>query len=175
MGKTGSKETLSAEPRRAVVITVSDSCAAGRRDDLSGPRCRDLLIEMGLACDEIRIVPDDRRQLVRILTELSDRTDVDLLLTTGGTGLSPRDVTPEATLDIAERVVPGIGEVLRAEGYRRTPHAVLSRATAVIRHGTLIINLPGSVRGVTEGLEVLAPILGHALEVTAGDVGRCGG
>lgn len=156
-------------------MTASDSCAAGRREDISGPRCREILTGLGFTCTEVVVVPDDRELLAETLTRLSDDSRNRLVVTTGGTGLSPRDTTPEATRQVVEREVPGIGELLRMEGYRKNPRAVLSRAMAGIRGQTLIINLPGSVRGVTEGLEILAPILEHALDVIAGDVHRCGG
>lgn len=159
----------------AVVITVSDSCARGEREDLSGPRARDILRSQGFACDEVRVVPDEREVIAAALRELCGRGGVRLVVTTGGTGLAPRDVTPEATRAVIDREVPGIPELLRAEGARRNPRAVLTRGVAGLCGGVLIVNLPGSVKGVTEGLEALAAVLPHALEVAGGEAFRCGG
>jgi len=159
----------------AVVITVSDSCARGEREDLSGPCARDILRRQGFACDEVRVVPDEHTAIVAALRELCGRGGVRLVVTTGGTGLAPRDVTPEATRAVIDREVPGIAELVRAEGARRNPRAVLTRGVAGLAGGVLIVNLPGSVKGVTEGLEALAAVLPHALEVAGGDAFRCGG
>ena len=175
MEKPGLKATTETGQYKVVVVTVSDSCARGERDDLSGPRCRDILETMGMKCLEVIIVPDDLDQLVGTMEKLCDLGRTHLIVTTGGTGLSPRDVTPEATRLVIQREAPGFGELLRLEGYRKKPTAMLSRATAGVRNGVLIVNLPGSVRGVSEGLESLKPILGHALDVTAGETTRCGG
>ena len=169
----GSKET----PRpafKAAVLTVSDSTSRGEREDLSGPRCRELLTGMGFACVAHGVVPDDVPAIAARLREWCDAGVAQLVITTGGTGLSPRDVTPEATRQVIEREAPGFGELLRMEGFRKNPRAVLSRGTAGLRRGTLIVNLPGSVRGVEEGLQTLAPILAHAREIAGGLSGRCG-
>jgi molybdopterin adenylyltransferase len=149
------------EPIRAGVVTVSDKGYAGEREDASGPLLADLLRKMGAEVVSQAIVPDERGLIERTLTALADEAHVDLVLTTGGTGPAPRDVTPEATRAVIEREVPGLAEVLRFEGYRKTP-------LAVIRGGTLIVNLPGSPRAVREGMETLAPILPHAIKMLRG-------
>ena len=123
---------------------------------------------------ETQIVPDELEQIRDQLIRWSDNEQVDLIVTTGGTGLSPRDVTPEATAAVIEREVPGLAELMRSEGMKSSPKAVLSRAKSGIRNKTLILNLPGSVKGVTESLRALAPVLTHALEVVAGTSSRCG-
>ena len=121
------------------------------------------------------IVPDDLGMIREKLLEHSDSDAIDLIVTTGGTGLAPRDVTPEATLEVIEKSVPGLPELMRMEGLKSNPRAALTRAVAGLRKKTLIINLPGSVRGVQESLAAVAPILGHALEVASGNTVRCGG
>jgi len=156
------------EPIRASVITVSDKGHAGEREDASGPLLADLLRKMGAEVVSQTIVPDERAEIERALTRLADEEQVDLVVTTGGTGPAPRDVTPEATLAVIEREVPGLAEVLRFEGYRRTPLAVISRGVAGIRGQTLIVNLPGSPKAVREGMETLTPILPHAIKMLRG-------
>ena len=156
------------EPIRAGVVTVSDKGYAGEREDASGPLLADLLREMGAEVVRRTIVPDERAEIERVLTALADEVRVDLIITTGGTGPAPRDVTPEATRAVTEREVPGLAEVLRFEGYRRTPLAVISRGVAGIRGRTLIVNLPGSPKAVREGMETLAPILPHAIRMLRG-------
>ena len=160
---------------RAVVITVSDSASRGERQDLSGPAARETLEEMGCEVAAIEILPDEVTKIRENLIRLSDLEGVDLVVTTGGTGLAPRDVTPEATAAAIEKEVPGLAELMRSEGAKSTPRAVLSRARAGVRKKTLILNLPGSVKGVRESLSAVAPILSHALEVVSGNVVRCGG
>ena len=153
---------------RAGVLTVSDKGYAGEREDVSGPLMGDLLSRMGVDVAVQAIVPDEPEKIKETLIAWADDKDLDLILTTGGTGLTPRDHTPEATSAVIEREVPGLAEALRFEGYRRTPMAVLSRGVAGLRGQTLIINLPGSPRAVRDGLEVLAPILRHAVQMARG-------
>jgi len=156
------------EPIRAGVVTVSDKGYAGEREDVSGPLLADLLRKMGAEVVSQTIVPDERAEIERVLIALADEAQVDLVVTTGGTGPAPRDVTPEATGAVIEREVPGLAEVLRFEGYHKTPLAVISRGVAGIRGRTLIVNLPGSPRAVREGMETLSPILPHAIRMLRG-------
>ena len=156
------------EPIQAGVVTVSDKGYAGEREDASGPLLADLVRQMGAEVVRQAIVPDEREQIERVLVELADEAHLDLVLTTGGTGPAPRDVTPEATRAVIEREMPGLAEVLRFAGYSRTPLAVISRGVAGIRGGTLIVNLPGSPRAVREGMETLNPILPHAIKMLRG-------
>lgn len=155
-------------PLRVAVLTISDSVARDERIDLSGPavvqRCRELGWEVtsSLKCS------DDPGQVRSHLRQLADSRRVDLILTTGGTGLGPRDNTPEATLDIAEKVIPGLAEEMRRKGAELTPNAILSRGVAVVRNVSLILNLPGSPKGAVESLDTLAELLPHALQVLHG-------
>jgi molybdopterin adenylyltransferase len=150
---------------KAAVLTVSDGVAAGERDDESGALLVSLL--EGEEFDvEHRVVPDERAKIAATLRELAQH--VQLLLTTGGTGIAPRDVTPEATESVLDRHVPGIAEALRADAIRQTPHGLLGRGVAGVRGGTLIVNLPGSPGGCRDGFALLKPALGHALELIAG-------
>jgi molybdopterin adenylyltransferase len=156
------------EPIRAGVVTVSDKGHAGKREDASGPLLAELLRSMGAKIVRQTVVPDERAEIEQVLTELADEAQMDLVVTTGGTGPAPRDVTPEATRAVVEREMPGLAEVLRFEGYRKTPLAVVSRGVAGIRGQTLVVNLPGSPRAVREGMETLAPILPHAIKMLRG-------
>ncbi len=153
---------------RVAILTVSDSCAQGKREDASGPAIREVLSAAAYEIGEARLVPDDRDAIVRELTRFADDGGHDLVFTTGGTGLGPRDVTPEATLAVCDRLVPGLSELMRAEGLKKTPHAVLSRGVAGMRGRTLIVNLPGSPRAVREGLEAILGVLTHAVEMMHG-------
>ncbi len=153
----------------AVVLTISDSAARGEREDLSGPALVEELKALGAEIIAAEVLPDDRPMIARRLRDYAERADVNLILTTGGTGLSPRDQTPEATREVIEREVPGIPEAIRMRGVlESTPFAMLSRGVAGICAGTLIINLPGSVRGAREGFAVIRGVLRHALETLAG-------
>jgi len=158
---------------RIAILTLSDKGASGLRRDESGPVLRRMVEGLGEVV-RMEILPDDREAIARRLAEYAD-TGIDLVLTTGGTGLSPRDVTPEATLDVADRQVPGMAEAMRAAGLAKTPHAMLSRAVAAVRGRTLILNLPGSPRGARENLEAVLPALGHAIGKIGGDPTDCGG
>ena len=157
---------------RATVITVSDSCSRGEREDVSGPEACRLLREAGFDVETPRVVPDERSAIAAALREAAASST--LVVTTGGTGLAARDVTPEATLDVIDRAVPGIPEAIRAGSLKITPKAMLSRAAAGIRKKTLIINLSGSERAVREQLAVVLPVLGHAVETLRGEGGDCG-
>jgi molybdopterin adenylyltransferase len=153
---------------RAAILTISDSVSRGEREDLSGPalaeRCRHLGWEVTSALRS----SDDPSSVRRQLRTVCDSGHADVLLTTGGTGLGPRDTTPEATLDVADRTIPGLAEEIRRKGVEKTPTAVLSRGVAVIRHKTIIINLPGSPKGAVESLDAVAHLLPHAVEVLRG-------
>jgi molybdopterin adenylyltransferase len=153
---------------RAAVLTVSDRSARGERADESGPLLAKLLREAGASVIVEEIVSDELTPLAARLRELSDRDDVNLLVTTGGTGLAPRDNTPEATRAVVEREVPGLAEAMRAETLRQTPTAMLSRAVCGVRSGALVVNLPGSPKGVRECFAVIRPVLGHAVALLAG-------
>jgi molybdopterin adenylyltransferase len=153
---------------KAAILTVSDSCAEGKREDESGQAIEDILAAGGFAVCERRIAADDAGAVVNHLKFLCDKAAVDVVLTTGGTGLGPRDVTPEATSSVCERMVPGLSEMIRAEGFKKTKNAVLSRGGAGIRNKTLIVNLPGSPKGAKKSLEIILDVLPHAVEMMLG-------
>lgn len=157
---------------RAAILTVSDAGSRGEREDTSGAAIRELLVGIGGEVVRYEVVPDEQPLIAAKLREWCDAAGapgrVDVILTTGGTGLAARDVTPEATLAIAERLAPGIAEAMRAEGLRHTPKAMLSRAVAAVRGSTLIVNLPGSEKGVRESLGAILDVLPHAAELLRG-------
>ena len=159
--------------RRAVIITASDSGYRGEREELSGPEVREILEKEGYQVTEQILLPDDREALGRVMAQIADEDRAELILTTGGTGFSPRDCTPEATEDICERRVPGIPEAMRAYSMQFTGRAMLSRQAAGIRKGTLIVNLPGSPKAVRECLEYILPHLGHGIDILRGDASNC--
>ena len=158
---------------KAAIITSSDSGYAGEREDKSGPVIREILEANGYEVVHTILLPDDRKMLSERMAEIADSGAAELILTTGGTGFSPRDITPEATEDIIDRRVPGIPEAMRAYSMTITKRAMLSRATAGIRKKTLIINLPGSPKAVKESLEYIIDALGHGIEIMTGETGNC--
>ncbi len=153
---------------QAAVITISDKGARGAREDRSGPLAAEALEAMGATVVARLVLPDEPEQITAALEHLADGGQVDLILTTGGTGAAPRDRTPEATLAALDREMPGLAELLRWQGYQRTPRAVLSRGVAGLRGQCLIINLAGSTGAVQDGLEILEPVLAHALQMAQG-------
>jgi molybdenum cofactor synthesis domain-containing protein len=153
---------------KAVAITVSDACSRGEREDASGFMLVQLLREMGAEVVDGPILSDDLEPLVQVLKEYAEREDVNLIVTTGGTGLGPRDNTPEATRQVIEREAPGVAEAIRAESLKVTPMAMISRGVCGVRAGTLIINLPGSPKAVKESFAVIAPVLPHAIDLLEG-------
>lgn len=159
---------------RAAILTLSDKGSRGEREDVSGAAAARLLRSAGYEIVYQNILSDDRAPMERELSRLCDEGVCDLLLTTGGTGFSPRDVTPEATLSVGERNVPGIAEAMRAFSMQITPRGMLSRAVSVIRKSTLIVNLPGSPRAVEENLTYILPTLSHGLGILTGRESECG-
>lgn len=159
--------------KRAAIITSSDTGYRGEREDLSGPAVKEIMEAHGYQVISMEILPDDRGMLSKRMAEIADEGKAELLLTTGGTGFSPRDVMPEATEDIIERRVPGIPEAMRAYSMTITKRAMLSRAAAGIRKQTLIINLPGSPKAVKESLEYIVDALGHGIEILTGEASNC--
>jgi molybdopterin adenylyltransferase len=153
---------------KVAIITISDSVAGGKRQDASGPaliaRCKDLSWPVSSS----QVVPDDPAQIQATLVRLADKDAADVILTTGGTGIGPRDSTPEATAAIADRLVPGMAEEMRRQGLAHTPRAILSRGVAAIRKTTLILNLPGSPKGAVQSLDAVAALLPHAIEIIHG-------
>lgn len=167
------KDNSKANPFRAAVVTLSDKGAAGQREDESGRVVEGMLELAGYTVAERLLLPDERAQIEAALIRLADEAGVHLILTTGGTGFSPRDVTPEATLAVADRAVPGIAEAMRAYSMQITKRAMLSRAASALRGQTLIVNLPGSPKAVSETLEYILPELMHGLEILTGLSGEC--
>ncbi len=158
----------------AAVITVSDKGSRGEREDLSGGEIIAMLKTIGAEVLYSKIIPDEKDIIEQTLMEYTDIRKLDLVLTTGGTGVSPRDVTPDATLQVIEKEIPGMSEAMRQEGRAFTPHAMISRAVAGIRGTSLIINLPGSPKGVRENLAVVLPAIKHTVEKIKGDERECG-
>ncbi len=161
-------------PFRYAVLTVSDRGAAGIREDLSAPAIRELLEPLGARLEHYRVVPDEVLEIQKAIIEWADTEEVDLIITTGGTGVHPRDVTPEATRPLLEKEIPGMAEAMRSASMSKTPHAMLSRGLVGIRKKTLVVNLPGSPKAVRENLLVLLQAIPHALEKIHGDPGECG-
>jgi molybdenum cofactor synthesis domain-containing protein len=159
---------------RTAIITLSDKGSKGEREDESGKVIREMIFRIGADVLHYEVLPDEQPLISAALTRLADSGAIDLILTTGGTGVAPRDVTPEATREVIDRALPGMAEAMRAESLRKTPHAMISRAVAGIRKQTLIVNLPGSPRAVRENLAVILPALTHAIEKIKGDPSDCG-
>jgi molybdopterin adenylyltransferase len=151
------------------ILTLSDRSSRGERADASGPALADLIRAQSWSVAEQAILPDEESAIRAVLTGWADSGKFDVILTTGGTGFSPRDVTPEATRAVIEREAPGLAEVMRAESLKKTPHAMLSRAVAGIRGRTLVVNLPGSPKGATENLQTIIPVLPHAVQLLKDD------
>ena len=154
---------------RVGILTLSDRSASGERADASGPALADLIRAQGWSVAKQEILPDDESAICATLIQWADGGQVDLILTTGGTGFAPRDITPEATRAIIEREAPGLAETMRAESLKKTSHAMLSRAVAGIRKRTLIVNLPGSPKGAVENLQTILPVLPHAVQLLTDD------
>lgn len=153
---------------RVAILTISDRCSAGEAEDKSGPALAESARGFGAQVAFSQIVPDEQKQIEAVLCEWADAGEVDVILTTGGTGIATRDVTPEATLAVVERQVPGIAEAMRAGSLNITPRAMLSRAVAGIRGKCLVINLPGSPKGAVECFEIISSVLEHAVDLLAG-------
>jgi molybdenum cofactor synthesis domain-containing protein len=158
----------------ASVITISDRGSRGEREDKSGPEIMMMLRDIGLDIVDAKIIPDEKDQIIEALIDYADIKGIDLIITTGGTGVSPRDVTPEATLEVIDKELPGMAEAMRRESAVKTPHAMISRAVVGIRGNSLIVNLPGSPKAVRENLAVILPALKHAVEKIRGDDAECG-
>ncbi len=158
----------------AGILTISDRGARGEREDLSGNEIKDLIKDLPAEVRAYEIIPDERPLIEEKLKEYADDKGLDLVITTGGTGVTPRDVTPEATKAVIERELPGMAEAMRAESLKKTPNAMISRAVCGIRGRTLIINLPGSPKAVRENLKVVLPAVNHAVEKIKGSTSECG-
>ncbi len=156
---------------KVAILTLSDKGSRGEREDRSGPVIKDMLKDISAEVEYYDVLPDEKELIKKKLIEYSEK--VDLIITTGGTGLAPRDVTPEATMEVIERQIPGIPEIMRLEGMKKTRRAMLSRAVAGVRGRTLIINLPGSPVAVRENLEVILDTIPHAIEKIKGDTSEC--
>jgi len=166
---------MSEETYKAGVLTISDKGAKGEREDRSGDAAKALLEESGLTVEKRDVCPDELERVSETLSAWCDLHRLDLIVTTGGTGFAERDITPEATLKVVRKNAPGLSEAMRQKGLEKTPRAMLSRGVSGIRGKTLIINLPGSEKGVRESLETVLPVLRHGLEILTGRGGECGG
>jgi molybdenum cofactor synthesis domain-containing protein len=153
---------------QVAIVTVSDSAVSGARADRSGPMLRERLEALGFAVCTQELVPDEREQIAAVLRRLADSARAPVILTTGGTGVALRDVTPEATHDVIEREVPGLAELMRADGLKFTPYAALSRAVAGVRGRSLIVNLPGSPKGAVQSLDAIAKLIPHIVDLLEG-------
>lgn len=151
------------------IITVSDSCSKGKRVDESGETIRKMVKQFSPTMISKKIVPDEISEIIKTIKAMIDRQKLDLVITTGGTGLGPRDVTPEAVRKLIDKEIPGIGEIMRVEGIKKSPRAILSRSVAGIRKHSLIISLPGSPKGVAESLSLVLDIVPHALSMARGE------
>ena len=158
----------------AGILTISDKGSRGERQDKSGEAIREILSRIDVRIVNCDIIPDEKELIAEKLVKWADEDNLDVVVTTGGTGLTPRDVTPEATLAVVDRIIPGFAEAMRAESLKKTPHAMLSRAVVGTRGKCLIVNLPGSPQAVRECLEVILPALPHAVETLKGQAGECG-
>ena len=159
---------------KVAILTISDRGSKGEREDSSGPIIKEMIRDLPAEIIHYEIIPDEKERIVEALRKSSDQLKADLILTTGGTGLSLRDVTPDATLKVIDKEVPGFSEAMRAESLKKTPHAMISRAVTGIRGSTLIINLPGSPKSVRENLSVILAALPHALSKLKSDPSECG-
>jgi molybdopterin adenylyltransferase len=156
------------------ILTISDKGSRGEREDLSGKIIKDIIAKIGGEVKCYKIIPDEKEMIKKELIKTVDKLHLDLILTTGGTGLAKRDVTPDATLEVIEKEVSGISEIIRSESFKKTNRAILSRAVTGIRKESLIINLPGSPKGVRESLEIILEALPHGIEILKGQTTECG-
>jgi len=158
---------------KAGVLTISDKGSRNERIDESGPVVSELLAGIGFAVEKYEVIPDEKDIIEQKLISYSDNIKLDIIVTTGGTGVSPRDLTPDATLAVIEREIPGFAEAMRMESFKKTPHALISRAVAGVRGNTLIINLPGSPKGAKENLEIILKAIPHTVSKLQGDPADC--